>query len=95
MKEKAKNSKYSKMRKALSELIDSSGDKNQERIALDKFIKESNKYMDEFNDNGMSKVLQLDFNHRLSTAHAKGNKEILAGTAMGYHMILQQTKVWE
>ena len=95
MKEKSKKLKYDKMRNALAQLIEVAGDRKKEKAQLDIFIKESNKFRSEFSKSGMSEVLQRDFNHRLGNAHNVRNKELLVGTAMGYHMILQQTKVWE
>ena len=94
MKEKSKKSKYHKMQVALATLIEVAGDNKKEKAQLDIFIKEANKYKDEMIEQGLSEVLQRDFHHRLAIAHQQGNKEILAGTAMGYSMILKASKIW-
>lgn len=94
MKEKSKKSQYHKMQVALATLIEEAGDNKKEKVQLDIFIKEANKYTDEMTAQGLSKVMQKDFNHRLATAHIQGNKDILAGTAMGYSMILKASKIW-
>jgi len=94
MKEKSKKSKYHKMQVALATLIEVAGDNKKEKAQLDIFIQEANKYKDEMIEKGLSEVLQKDFHHRLAIANQQGNKEILAGTAMGYSMILKASKIW-
>jgi hypothetical protein len=94
MKEKSKKSKYHKMQVALATLIEVAGDTKEAKKQLDIFIKEATKYKDEMTAQGLSEVLQRDFHHRLAIANQQGNKEILAGTAMGYSMLLQASKIW-
>ena len=94
MKEKTKVNKYAKMQKALSEIVESVGSRKEERVALDIFIKESNKHKKEITSLGMSEVLQRDMNHRLFDAHSQGRSDMLVGTAVNYDVIMKAHKIW-